>query len=741
MKTLTSLLAVVFVASFACSQQFSVLSESDEQIQLRLSTQQVPFSYTTIDGIDYVDFSKSFPVVMSHIGYPALPLFSTNIELPDFGNPTVQVLYTGSFTEVSNVRVAPSKGNLKRNVNPNDILYTFGSVYQNNQFFPQDAHTHTKPFLFRDSRGLTIQLSPFQYNPVTKSLRLFQELIVVVSYNTNDEGINEKSFTWNDAVSKQMRTNMFLNKKDLRYTVKDEEGEMLIITHPDFENEIMPFANWKNQKGIRTTVVNTDVAGTNAANIKSFVSSYFNENPNTLYLVLVGDHQQIPAYSYGNSWGEQLWSDSYYGQILGDDFYPELFVGRLSGQNAAEIRTQVNRTLEYEKTPKAGDWMEKAAGVGSHEGAGYGNLGLADWDHLRQIRTKLMDFGYTTVHEFYEGSQGGEDAPGDPTVEMLQLAFNEGLGLWNYTGHGWEDGMATCNYTGADANNATNYGMYPLVISVACNNGTFTDGTCVAEDFMRANSGGTKGAIGFAGSTILMSWAPPMQTQWEMTNILTEQNANNLKRTVGGLFYNGQLSMMANYPGAEGHEVMQTWAYFGDPSTLFRHKQTLPLPINHNMQVADAASSIQVNSTVEGARIAISQDNVLLGYGMIENGSVTINFSALTSNQPLVVTATKQNHVATQQVVQVGNGPLGIDGEEVVFLAYPNPAINTIHFNVSLTQDVHFEVVSLAGQVLSSQKVESATWSYDVVELSQGLYFARIIHATGVQTVPFQVVK
>jgi gingipain R len=385
--------------------------------------------------------------------------------------------------------------------------------------------------------------------------------------------------------------------------------------------------------------------------------------------------------------------------------------------------------------------MEKAAGIGSNEGDGYGNLGLADWDHLRQIRTKLMDFGYTTVHEFYEGSHGVEDAAGDPSVAMLQDAFNAGLGLWNYTGHGWENGMATCNYTGADANNATNYGMYPLVISVACNNGTFTNGTCVGEDFMRANSGGLKGAIGFAGSTILMAWAPPMQTQWEMTNILTEQDVNNVKRTVGGLFYNGQISMMAEYPGADGHEVMQTWAYFGDPSTLFRHKQTLPLPISHEMSVSEGISSLLVNSTVEGARIAISQDNMLLGYGFISNGFVEISFDAINSNLPLIVTATKQNHVASQQVVQVGNGPLGLSEDELEIQVYPNPASQLIHFNVSLTQDVRIEIVSVSGQVLSDAKVQGGTWNYSVEELAQGMYFARIIHPSGVQTVSFQVKK
>lgn len=267
---------------------------------------------------------------------------------------------------------------------------------------------------------MTIQLSPYRYNPVTKTLRFYPDIQVIVNYNQTEQGLNEKQFTWNDNVSLSMRKEMFINHAPLRYTVKDEEGEMLIITHSSFEAEIQSFANWKNQKGIRTKVVSTDDAGTNAQDIKNYISSYFSENPNTLYLVLVGDHQQVPAYSYGNSGGEQLWSDTYYGQLLGNDHYPELFVGRFSGTNSADIRTQVERTLEYEKSPKSGDWMEKAAGVGSHEGAGYGNLGLADWDHLRQIRTKLMSFGYTTVHEFYEGSQGGEDAPGDPTVQMLK---------------------------------------------------------------------------------------------------------------------------------------------------------------------------------------------------------------------------------------------------------------------------------------------------------------------------------
>lgn len=723
------------------AQQFQVNNESETSVQIQHTTTQTPFSFTNINGQEFIEFSNTHRIRTQELGAPELPVFSANIALPNHGNPSVEVIYGNDFQEFENVLIAPSKGNLKRNVDPASVPYTFGEVYSQNAFYPSAGVLSYEPFVFRSTRGMTIQVAPYQYNPVTQVLRVYNQITVEINYNISEVGVNELAQSWNDPVSMHFSNNLFLNKHALRYTVKDEEGEMLIITHPDFEEEIIHFANWKNQKGIKTTVVNTNETGTSTADIKSYISTFFNSNPNTLYLVLVGDHQQIPAYSYGNSWGEELWSDSYYGQLIGSDYYPELFVGRISGENTTHIRTQVTRTLEYEKSPQGGNWMEKAAGIGSNEGAGYGNLGLADWDHLRQMRAKLMDYGYTEVFEFYEGSQGGADAPGNPTVGMLQDAFNAGLGLWNYTGHGWENGMSTCNYTGADANNASNYGMYPLVISVACNNGTFTNGTCVGEDFLRANAGGLKGSIGFAGSTILMSWAPPMQTQWEMTNILTEQDPTNIKHTVGGLFYNGQISMLANYPGASGHEVVQTWAYFGDPSTLFRHKQTMPLAISHQSQIADGATSIVVSSAIEDARIAVSQNNVLLGYGHILDGTVNISFDALITNDPLIITATKQNHVATQQVVQVGNGPLNLTDEFINVSVYPNPASETIFFEATMASNVEFQIFSTSGQLLGSEKIEGSAWSYSISALPQGMYFVRVFHDGGVQTIPIQVLR
>ena len=50
--------------------------------------------------------------------------------------------------------------------------------------------------------------------------------------------------------------------------------------------------------------------------------------------------------------------------------------------------------------------MEKAIGLASDEGAGIGDDGETDWQHARNNRTKLMNYGYTEVFEFYRRKPG-----------------------------------------------------------------------------------------------------------------------------------------------------------------------------------------------------------------------------------------------------------------------------------------------------------------------------------------------
>jgi gingipain R len=570
-----------------------------------------------------------------------------------------------------------------------------------------------------------------------------------VVINENQTGINELTTTTSIQrdVFSDIYTDQYLNTQTVfgRYTPLEEAGEMLIIAKDDYMDEIQPLADWKIQSGIKTTVVGTSTSGSTDNQIKTYIQSFYSSNPNLVYILLVGDHDDVASHTYGMSGNsEQLWSDTYYAQLTGSDLYPEAFIGRFSG-NASQITTMVDRTLEYEKTPATGDWMTKAIGLGSDEGAGYGDDSEADWQHLRNIRTKLLGFGYTDVHEFYDGSHGGSDAAGNPSSTLITPAVNDGIGLFNYTGHGAQNICVTGSYSSTHINQAVNNGKYPLVISVACNNGTFTTGTCISETWMRATNNSTPtGSIAACGSSILMAWAEPMQTQDEMAEIIAESYTNNKKTTIGGIFYNAQMSMLEDYnANTNAREVMETWVMFGDPSTQFRTKVTTNLTASHVSNVTMGETDVNVTCNVEGARIAITQSGNILGTGIVSGGSVSINFAALTSNQPLVVTATKQNYKPYQGTIQVGEGPLSIEANGINFVnVYPNPATEFVTLEWTGLTPTTVQLMDLSGKViysLSQAELFGTSAVISTSDLSSGLYLLNITSNEKVNTVKLTV--
>lgn len=725
MKKTLLFCSILYGSFISHAQNFQLNSEDSKRIELTQQFKEKPFELKEIEGQNWIDFSKSYPILSNEKGAPALPLFHTTVQLPETGSPELEITFD-EITIYDNILVAPSKGVIKRNVDPSSVAYTFGAAYNTNDFYPASAVSLKTPFIWRSMRGVVVEVSPYQYNPVTKQLVVYKGIHISVKKNTGISGLNELSGQI-DPVMQSLQQKNVLNPKSEKYTHMEESGSMLFIAAPALMEEITPLVNWKNQKGIRSVLVSTAATGTNDTDIHAYIQNYYASHPDLVYVLLVGDHDDIPAHTYGMSGGENLFSDSYYGQLTGSDYYPELFVGRFSGDEA-NITTMVNRTLEYEKNPMTGDWMEKAIGLGSNEGNGIGDDGEPDWEHLRNIRTVLMNYGYSEVAEFYDGSQGGADAAGNPNSGIILPVVNNGVGLFNYTGHGDVNLCVTGNFQSTHVNQASNNGKYPFVISVACNNGTFTSGTCISESWTRATKNGTpSGAIGAAGSSILMAWAEPMQTQDEMAAIIGETYPDNHKTTLGGLFYNSQMSMLEEYPSGNGVEVMQTWVLFGDPSAQFRNKQTLPISVVHTGNVPMGTTSITATCDVEGALVAVSQNNVLLGTAISAGGQAVISFPALTSNDYLLVTATKQNYATYQHAVQVADGPLGITDLNMEFALYPNPANDELQLLVSNGTAESVRIIGLDGKVvLSKQLLNGMQEVINTSSLKSGSYIVEI---------------
>lgn len=748
---------MVLLVMFSLSQaqnesRFGLLNQTNSHINVSYTHDDFMFETIHINGQEYTLINDNEATPILKAGAPDLPKVVQSVIIPNKGKASISYDET-HYVELQDILIAPSKGNLKRNVKPSDIPYTFGAEYSENKFYPENIVTLNTPYILRDYRGAVITVSPYQYNPVTKTLRIYHNLNATVHINSNEIGANEleltstlKNKTYHKVYDKHFLNAEYYNNLH-RYTPIEEIGNMLIITKDEYADEIQPLVDWKIQRGLRTTVVNVSSIGNDQSSLASYVSNAYAADPNLVFVLLVGDHSDVKSYNFGTaSTGETNWSDTAYTYLTGNDKYPELLIGRLSGESSDDITVQVNRILEYEKTPLASEYYKNGIGLASNEGAGNGDDGEADWEHSRNLGTKLKAYGFNNYFEFYDGSQGGDDADGNPNPTIITPKLEEGASLFFYTGHGDQGTCISGNFGGTDINATNNNGKYPVVISVACNNGSFTSGTCISEDWLRASNGtGPTGAITATGSSILMAWAPPMETQDEMVEILTEAYANNKKYTIGGVFYNSQLSCLDNYPSANtGQEIMDTWVFFGDPSTPIRIANPLDLTVNHSTQEDEGISNLVVNCDTDGTLVAVTQNGVVLGTGIVTGQTVDVSFTAgaITSTDDLMVTATKYNYRPYQENVSIGNLSVG-EFNKNSFSLYPNPTNGNTTIKLLSADTVTVSVVDLLGkQVYNTGELENVNAvKVNTKNYASGTYFVKVSNASGISVVKKLVVN
>lgn len=577
-------------------------------------------------------------------GTPDLPKMATSLLIPDVAGMKVEVTTLG-FTDYPNLLIAPSKGVIIRDTDPATVPYTFGDTYTRNADFPGTMYNLREPHIIRDFRGQTLLFHPFQYNPVTKVLRVYHDVTIrfVQSSETGQNPITNitTSKKADQAVLPVLKRH-FQNFDAISYTPVEEYGNLLVICHGPFMAAMQPYVDWKRASGYPTEMVSTDSTGTNATQIKEFIAEYYNTKGLT-HVLLVGDKAQIPT-NNGSGLGGP--SDNAYGYIVGSDHYADVFIGRFSAENDDHVQIQVQRTLDYEINPQflTDDWYTTVIGIASNQGPGDDNE--MDYQHIRNQQTQLLDYTYTKNPELFDGSQGGNDAPGNPTPPMVATEVNDGAGLILYTGHGSDNAWSTSGFSNNNVNQLTNVGKWPFIWSVACVNGNFVNGTCFAEAWLRAHQGSEPtGAIAFLGSTINQSWDSPMEGQDEMTDILAESYPDNIKRTFAGISISGCMKMIDSY-GNDGRNMADTWTVFGDPTVMVRTAAPTELLVNHDTLLFTGDSTLLLLTSDTGARATITLGDTILATGVFQGDSLLMTFPALSNPMDtLHLVVTSYNHI------------------------------------------------------------------------------------------------
>lgn len=628
-------------------------NESETTLELNINGFFRTLVNTGTEQAFIISLSNASPIIKK--GTPDICKISQSIIIADENATNISIVES-AFIDIQNISVAPSKGLLTRNEDPASKAYNYNSVYEVNSFYPGHLADLNDPYILRDFRGQTVNFYPFQYNPVTKTLRVYTKLVVKVTSVNNERSVNElkRNTTVNTINSEyaNIYKGHFINNQRFQYTPTNEDGKLLIISHGPFINAMMPFVDWKNERGLETEIIDVATIGNNEAAIRAYISNYYSNN-NLSFVLLVGDNVEVaPPMNLGAA------EDPTYGHILGNDSYAEVFIGRFSAQTIAHVETQVQRVINYEKYAQTTDtWYEKGVVVASDQGPG--DDGEKDFEHARNMRTDLLNNTFSHVDELYDGSQGGSDAPGNPSPTMLLNAINDGRSVFTYTGHGTSINCSTTGLSVTHVNSMTNVGKLPMIFSVACVNGNFVNTTCFAETFLRAeHNGQPAGAIATMMSSVNQSWAPPMDAQDEMIDILTDSYQNNIKRTFGGITVNGCMHMNDEY-GAAGYPMTNTWHIFGDPSLMVRTGAPTLITANYPQTILIGTSSLTVPCSSNDALVSLTINSEIVSKAPVIGGFAALTFPALQTLDTMVITITGFNKVSLQDEIIIipASGP------------------------------------------------------------------------------------
>ncbi|MCL2512067.1 MAG: C25 family cysteine peptidase, partial [Bacteroidales bacterium] len=586
---------------------------------------------------------------------------TASVQLPAQKDVDLGVVYT-EYTDIPlNDPLVPSRGGISRSQDASAIPYRIAPESLIDAFYPTAMAVAEEPYIMRDVRGTTVTVYPFQWNAVTQTLRVYTKVTVILT--ENDQPATNPLLRENSNPIREVRgmyKSIFINYTESRIPLTMADyGDILVITTARDENAIQPYIDWKRAKGynVEKEVV---AVGTNA---KTMIKNKYDANENLMYILLVGGWNEIKS-DMMSCWLGSGPSDPMLGDVAGNanDYRPELSIGRMSGNNAAEITVQVNKTIQYERNPNMSTgWHEAFIGIGSPEGPGDDNEN--DQTHIQRIYTQRLQtptFTYNTHYQNYGWS---------PPVNTLVGHVNAGASTIAYCGHGDWNSWGTSGFSNSHINNLNNGEKLPFIVSVACINGSFHNhgGSCFAETWLKKQNGG---AVVTWMSTINQPWDEPMRGQDYFYDILiggfdytpySGQNGitTNEQRTHwGSITVNAANLMLSESPGADDKNTVRTWTTFGDPNLQLRTK--LPATIVSSNDIISPAINFETTITaagapVEDALVCISQNGVYSKGFTNELGQISLEHPFTDGEVLLVITAF--NTTTIYETFTLGDAP------------------------------------------------------------------------------------
>ena len=547
-KSIALLLGLMILGT-TCSvaQTLSVNSSDYSQATYSFTTVLPTISTIQTEGGSYSVINLANSAPSTHIGRPNLPIVTQMVEIPLCENVTVEVsqVRTRNIKSLSHpvipVQPAPSKADREALPWAMDSAY-----YALNAFNDGPTAWVERLGIGRDRNLALLRISPLRYNPATGEMNLITDMTITLTYHNADIAATTAMHSRYHSPDFAIGNGALNTLPDSKSIRDDAPLHYLIVAHSSFRGALDNFIAWKKRQGFLVTVgyTNDPSVGTSSTSIASYIKSFYtnatDDLPAPTYLLLVGDHQQIPAFDSrcSNPANDHV-TDLYYVTWTDGDNIPDCYQGRFSAQNLSELTPQIEKTILYENYAFDNDsYLANSvliAGVDrGYNGDNAYNYADPAMDYIAKTYINASN-GYNNVH-YYKNNinfapdgvhvEGSSQTTG--ASNSLRTLYNSGCGWVNYSAHGYDDEWSIPNFNTSAVASMTNNGMPSVMIGNCCLSGKFNttySDACLGEALLRKNN--NAGAVTYIGATNSTYW--PHDFCWAVgvrSNITNTMNAN-----------------------------------------------------------------------------------------------------------------------------------------------------------------------------------------------------------------------
>lgn len=637
------------------------------------------FSRLSLDGY----------VLTAEPGKPSLPIRMEIIEIPLGAVPKVvynKVEYVdvplsslGSASPLMPAQVLRSKSF------KGDIPFSFDNKAYDRDYFVIDINGQElkddqqlvsvlDDGVMRDSRLGRVLVSPVRYNAVTSTLRIYTVLDFDVVFEGADfqatVAMKQRYSSQALPTAKQVINPFSLPQAKARSY--QSPIPYVIVADPMFKDALQDFVKWKTRLGFRVTEAYVGEGGLEKSDVairdylKGLYDNATEENPAPVFILLVGDVDQVPAHMYENPLSTSFnghVSDLYYAEYT-DDKMPEVAYGRMSATSVEELLPQLEKTMYME-----GLSLEDASFLGNV--VAIAGLDLDHGDTHLNPTINYMDNVYLSEYHknvykyLYPESQNQE--------QEIMANINSGVGAVFYTAHGLPEGWVNPDINKDQIPNMKNKGMYPLMVGNCCLSGKFDNKVCFGEGLLRAKDAGAVSYIGATNNTYFpqdVAWAigypkqgflPNAEHTYETTGSgmidawyhTHGEDFSLWATTASALVQAGNMEVQRSNTNAYVDYYWQVYHVFGDPSYMPYTRMISSMDVAYREVLPEGSTSYKVTA-VPYARVVLSHDKEVVGVATADaQGNAEINLEGVAFSGTLDLTVVAQDYATFMASVKV----------------------------------------------------------------------------------------